>query len=68
MTTCVGKRCSFGLLCEYFITFIIFVCASFPIGFEGGIWGLIVFVPDHYLSFYFASNIVPHYEFAFWFI
>ena len=28
------------------------VCASFPFGFEGGIWDLIVYVPDHCLYFY----------------
>ena len=33
------------------------VCAfaSFPYGFEGGIWDLIIFIPDHRLSFYFVS-------------
>ena len=29
------------------------VCASFSFGFEGGIWDMIVLVPDHCLSFYF---------------
>ena len=33
----------------------IFMCASFPFGFEGGMWGLIVLVPDHCLSLYFSS-------------
>ena len=28
------------------------VCASFPLGFEGGMWELIVFIPDHCLSFF----------------
>ena len=32
---------------------IVCVCASFPFGFEGGMWDLIVLVPDHCLSFYF---------------
>ena len=27
-------------------------CASFPIGFEGDIWDLIVSIPDQCLSFY----------------
>ena len=27
--------------------------ASFPFGFESGMWDLIVLVPDHYLSIYF---------------
>ena len=29
------------------------VFTSFPFGFEGRIWDLIVSVPDHYLSFYY---------------
>ena len=28
------------------------VCASFPFGFEGWMWDLIVLVPDHCLSSY----------------
>ena len=31
----------------------------FPFGFEGRIWDLIVSVPDHCLSFYFTSSLVP---------
>ena len=31
----------------------IYVFSYFPFGFEGGIWDLIVSVPDHCLSFYF---------------
>ena len=34
------------------------VCPSFPFGIEGGMWDVIVFIPDHYLSIYFVS--VPH--------
>ena len=30
----------------------IYVFSYFPFGFEGGIWDLIVLVPDHCLSFY----------------
>ena len=30
------------------------VCASFPFGFNGGMWNLIVLVPDYCLSFYFV--------------
>ena len=30
------------------------VCASFPFGFEGGMWDFIVLVPDHCLSFDFS--------------
>ena len=31
-----------------------FVCAAFPFGVEGGMWDLIVLLPDHYLSIYFT--------------
>ena len=31
------------------------VCAAFRFGFEGGMWDLLVLVPDHCLSFYFSS-------------
>ena len=37
----------------------IYVFSYFPFGFEGGIWDLIVSVPDHCLSFYF-----PYYMLA----
>ena len=30
----------------------IFVCASFPFGFKGGMWNLIVLVPDKYHSLF----------------
>ena len=32
----------------------IYVFSYFPFGFEGRMWDLIVSVPDHCLSFYFA--------------
>ena len=34
------------------------VCPSFPFGIEGGMWDVIVLIPDHDLSSYFVS--VPH--------
>ena len=34
----------------------IYVFSYFPFGFEGKIWDLIVSVPDHCLSFYFANS------------
>ena len=46
MTICLGKSCSFGLLCVHFVN----VCVSFPFGFGGGIWDLIVLVPDYCLA------------------
>ena len=33
-------------------------CASFPFGFENGLWDLIVLVPDHCLSFYFSCYVM----------
>ena len=34
----------------------IYVFSCFPFGFEGRMWDLIVSVPDHCLSFYFARQ------------
>ena len=51
MTTCIGQSCSFALLCISFMKVYQFVCAraSFPFGFEGGIWNLFtgILVPDY---------------------
>ena len=33
----------------------VFVCVSFPFGFEGRVWDLIVLAPDHCLSFFLLS-------------
>ena len=33
------------------------MCPSFPIGFEGGVWDLIVLNPFHCLSIYFSNDI-----------
>ena len=58
MTTCLGKGCSFGLPRVPFVNLLsIYVFSSFPFGFEGMIWDLIVSVPDHCLSFYFPYEI-----------
>ena len=32
------------------------VCPSFPFGIEGGMWDVIVLIPDHCLSVYFSSE------------
>ena len=54
MTTCLGKRCSFGLPrvpsvnCCQFMYLVVYV-----FGFKGRMWDLIVSVPDDFLSFYF---------------
>ena len=54
MTTCMGKSCSFGLLCVSEWAFVKFcVYPSFPFGFEGRMWDVIVLIPGHCLSFYF---------------
>ena len=53
MTTCLGKSCSFGLPCVPFVNCCQFMYLVIPFGFEGGMWGLIVSVPDHCLSFTF---------------
>ena len=33
------------------------MCPSFRFGFEGGIWDLIVLIPDHCLSVYFPKYV-----------
>ena len=33
------------------------MCPSFPFGIEGGMWDVIVLIPDHCLSIYFGLNI-----------
>ena len=47
MTTCLGERCSFDLLCVSFVGFcqILCVCPSFPFCVEG-MWDVIVLIPD----------------------
>ena len=57
MTTCLGKSCSFGILCVFRKRLSIFVCLSFPFGFEGGMWDLIILIPDHCLSIYFIESV-----------
>ena len=50
----VWKR-AVNSLCVSFVNVYLCVCASFPFNFEGGLWDLIVLVPDHCLSFYFST-------------
>ena len=40
-------------LCVFHERLSVCVFASFPYGFEGGMWDLIIFIPDHRLSLYF---------------
>ena len=54
MTTCLGKSCSFGLLCVSFVN--VYACASFLFSFEGGILDLIVLIIDC-LSFNFGRYV-----------
>ena len=57
MTTYLGKSCSFCLPRAPFVDcrqFMYLVISLF--GFEGRIWDLIVSVPDHCVSFYFAKK------------
>ena len=54
MNTCLGKNCSFGLLCVSFVGVCQILCVSFfPFGIEGRIWVVIVLIPDDCLSIYF---------------
>ena len=55
MSTCLGKSSSFDLLCVSFVNVYQFsVCPSFHFGIEGGMWDVIVLIPDHCLSIYFG--------------
>ena len=55
MTICLGKSCSFGLLYVSFVGVGQILCVSFfPFGIEGGMWDVIVLIPDHCLSIYLA--------------
>ena len=48
MTICLGKGCFIGILCMSSV-YVYQFCPSFPFGFEGGMWDLIVLIPDHCL-------------------
>ena len=62
MTTWLGKSCSFGLLCVSFVgvSQILFV-PLFPFGIVGGMWDVIVLIPDYCLSIYFTYLQSNHY-------
>ena len=47
MATCLGKSCSFVLMRVFRDRIFICVCFFSFFGFEGGMWELIVLVPDH---------------------
>ena len=54
MTTCLGKGCRFTMR-VFRERLSVRVCSVFPFGFEGGMWDLVVFVPDHCPFMYFKS-------------
>ena len=56
MTICMRKSCVGPK------TLSVFVFASFPFGFEGGLWELIVLFPDHCLFLLYRVQII-----ALWF-
>ena len=52
MSTCLGKELFIRFtMCVFREPLSVNVCSSFPFGFEGGIWDLIVLISDHCLSF-----------------
>ena len=61
MATCLGKCCSFGVLCVSFVNVYQilsnFMCPSLPFGIEGEMWDVIVLIPDHCLSFYYVFEL-----------
>ena len=52
MTICLGKSCSFGLLCSSFVG----ICQIFPFVIEGRMWDVSVLIPNHCLSIYFSPS------------
>ena len=56
MTTYLRKSCSFGLLRVPFVNCRQFMYLVISLWFWGQMWDLIVSVPDHCLSFYFARG------------
>ena len=66
MAACLGGSCSFGLPRLLFVDccrLCVCVFGCFPFGFEGGMWDLIISVPDHCLSFSFGDNRNYSYEY-----
>ena len=63
MTICVGKSCLFGLLSVSFVKLYQFkVGASFSFGIKGTMWDLVIWVPDHCLSFTSLLGLVTEYR------
>ena len=58
MTTCLGKTCSFGLLCVFCDDVCQIMCVLLSLlVFQGGMLDWIILVPDHCLSFYFVITV-----------
>ena len=55
MTTCLGKSSLFALLYASFVNVYEFGVYFFPFWFWGGMWDLIVLIPDHCLYIYLIS-------------
>ena len=50
MTTCLGKSCSFRLACGSSVNvYQNYSVSLFLFGIEGGMWDVIVLIPDNYL-------------------
>ena len=61
MATCLGKSCSFGVLCVSFVNVYKCVSVVFPFGFEEGMWDMVLLVPDHCLFYvYFLFRFTIH--------
>ena len=54
MATCLGKRCSFvNCMCLSWTLVTFCVCPSFPFAIEGGMWDVIILIPDYCIAIYF---------------
>ena len=55
MTTYLGKSCLVNCACLSWALVTFCVCPSFPFDIKGGMWDVIVLIPDHCLSIYFVT-------------
>ena len=55
MTTCLGKSCSFGLLCVSFMNVLKFVFVLHSLCFEGCMLDVIELIATHSFSIYFST-------------
>ena len=62
----VWERAVHSVICTCFVGVgqILCVCPSFPFGIEGGMWGVIVLIPDHCLSIYFEHSGKVHEDYS----